>query len=604
MFTVVITEKGGNKRELEFDEEQVSIGRVQGNQVVLPRGNVSKRHAKLEYKAGEFRLTDLGSTNGTYINGRRLTEPTRVGTGDKVYIGEFILGFTGHDALELPDDGTPGPPRPAVAAPKPAVPRPKPEADPPKAAAPKPSKPKAAAPKPSKPKAAAPKPSKPKAPAPAPDRPRVPRPSASALTDAVDKLEREIPAPTLEDAQTTGLEEPPTIAEPAGPVVATADLDELVEQLLGGVARQVKRVDRSNAPAHVDEGTAGKIRLVLQDLIADLQARGSLPGGAGAEELFAAAFRAAVDLGPLAGWLEDPTVEEIRILRPNAVFLLRDGAWKEATSGFVSEEELANALRCLGAGIAGRDEAGVPGLIRFRLEEGTLVLAALAPVTTSGPSAVIYRNLAPRLGSPPEVSGGLRGDARRLVEEAIGRGDRIAVVGAAAPLRMSMLAEVARLLPDRGLVVGVEDLPLLGFGGPHRIGLAGHGARGGGVRSSVIGALLPRATDLGPDWIVISGTGWADLPDVLACAGTRRGVIADLPLGTGEQLDRQLAAGLFAAGVAIPPFAAPSALAAAFDRILVVDRSDEGLPLVRQVLASGTDDNDDWRPEVLFAAEG
>lgn len=45
MFSVVITEKGGEQRRLEFDKNEVNIGRVQGNDIILPKGNVSKRHS-------------------------------------------------------------------------------------------------------------------------------------------------------------------------------------------------------------------------------------------------------------------------------------------------------------------------------------------------------------------------------------------------------------------------------------------------------------------------------------------------------------------------------------------------------------------------------
>ncbi|MFM2420522.1 MAG: hypothetical protein RL385_5245, partial [Pseudomonadota bacterium] len=42
MFTVVITEKEGAERRLTFSESEVTVGRVPGNDVVLPKGNVSK----------------------------------------------------------------------------------------------------------------------------------------------------------------------------------------------------------------------------------------------------------------------------------------------------------------------------------------------------------------------------------------------------------------------------------------------------------------------------------------------------------------------------------------------------------------------------------
>src|SRR5262245_51796280 len=54
MFSVLITEKGGEQRRYEFDKGEVTIGRVQGNDIVLPKGNVSKRHSRIVLKDGKF----------------------------------------------------------------------------------------------------------------------------------------------------------------------------------------------------------------------------------------------------------------------------------------------------------------------------------------------------------------------------------------------------------------------------------------------------------------------------------------------------------------------------------------------------------------------
>ncbi|HQK16523.1 MAG TPA: FHA domain-containing protein, partial [Polyangiaceae bacterium] len=91
MFAIIITEKGGNERREVFDRTEVSVGRVQGNELMLPKGNVSKHHARLLYRDGRFIVTDLKSTNGTYVNGRKITQATIVREGDKIYVGDFIL---------------------------------------------------------------------------------------------------------------------------------------------------------------------------------------------------------------------------------------------------------------------------------------------------------------------------------------------------------------------------------------------------------------------------------------------------------------------------------------------------------------------------------
>ncbi len=92
MFTIVIQEKGGEQRRMVFSKAEITIGRVQGNDIVLPKGNVSKRHARIVLKDSKFIIVDLKSTNGTYVNGRKITSPLVVKDSDKIYIGDFIIG--------------------------------------------------------------------------------------------------------------------------------------------------------------------------------------------------------------------------------------------------------------------------------------------------------------------------------------------------------------------------------------------------------------------------------------------------------------------------------------------------------------------------------
>src|SRR5579864_6035597 len=91
MFTIIISEKGGAERRETFDKNEINVGRVQGNDLVLPKGNVSKHHARLLYRDGRFIVTDLKSTNGTYVNGRKISQATIVREGDKIYVGDFVL---------------------------------------------------------------------------------------------------------------------------------------------------------------------------------------------------------------------------------------------------------------------------------------------------------------------------------------------------------------------------------------------------------------------------------------------------------------------------------------------------------------------------------
>lgn len=87
----MITEKGGAQRQLDIESPEVSIGRLEDNDICLPKTNVSKHHARLVFKEDRYVLLDQKSTNGTYVNGRRISAPMVVRKGDKIYIGDFIL---------------------------------------------------------------------------------------------------------------------------------------------------------------------------------------------------------------------------------------------------------------------------------------------------------------------------------------------------------------------------------------------------------------------------------------------------------------------------------------------------------------------------------
>lgn len=107
MFSIIISEKGGAERRESFDKNEINVGRVQGNDLMLPKGNVSKHHARLLYRDGRFIVTDLKSTNGTYVNGRKIAQATIVREGDKIYIGDFVIRLEGQ-AGDAPAEASPG----------------------------------------------------------------------------------------------------------------------------------------------------------------------------------------------------------------------------------------------------------------------------------------------------------------------------------------------------------------------------------------------------------------------------------------------------------------------------------------------------------------
>ncbi len=75
---------------------------------MLPKGNVSKHHARLLFRDGRFIVTDLKSTNGTYVNGKKIAQATVVREGDKIFIGDFVIRLEGSQEAEGSSPPEPG----------------------------------------------------------------------------------------------------------------------------------------------------------------------------------------------------------------------------------------------------------------------------------------------------------------------------------------------------------------------------------------------------------------------------------------------------------------------------------------------------------------
>ena len=58
-----------------LEGDQITIGRDSVNEIVINDAEISRRHARLTFQGGKYVLEDLGSTNGTFVNGQRLAGP-------------------------------------------------------------------------------------------------------------------------------------------------------------------------------------------------------------------------------------------------------------------------------------------------------------------------------------------------------------------------------------------------------------------------------------------------------------------------------------------------------------------------------------------------
>ena len=74
-----------------LDAQEVSIGRDAVNIIAINDAEISRRHARMELRGSAYVIQDLGSTNGTFVNGTRISGMQVLNPGDTVAFGEGIV---------------------------------------------------------------------------------------------------------------------------------------------------------------------------------------------------------------------------------------------------------------------------------------------------------------------------------------------------------------------------------------------------------------------------------------------------------------------------------------------------------------------------------
>lgn len=102
MPTLKVRVPGAALQYFRITKPTLDIGRHPDCDVVLPGSMVSRHHARLVQLVDGFEIEDLGSRNGTSVNGKRILKPTHVSTGDSIYIDRATIVLTEDGTTEQP----------------------------------------------------------------------------------------------------------------------------------------------------------------------------------------------------------------------------------------------------------------------------------------------------------------------------------------------------------------------------------------------------------------------------------------------------------------------------------------------------------------------
>lgn len=90
-YRLVLQSGAGAGTEYPLEKTDLFLGRDMSNDIVVNDPEVSRKHAHLVLEGATYRLEDLGSTNGTFIRGQRLSAPVLLRPGEVITIGEKVV---------------------------------------------------------------------------------------------------------------------------------------------------------------------------------------------------------------------------------------------------------------------------------------------------------------------------------------------------------------------------------------------------------------------------------------------------------------------------------------------------------------------------------
>ena len=621
MFTIIISEKGGAERREAFDKNEINVGRVQGNDLMLPKGNVSKHHARLLFRDGRFIVTDLKSTNGTYVNGRKISQATIVREGDKIYIGDFVLRLeTTAQAAALPDQTyapnddsqgrTParlGPlPRDGTPAPPPIMQQPQGGPPPLPAAGSAPNAPVVVQP-PSMVAAATPgrlpsdqqsvshyplerdpddSESSPEARGQAmpkvPGPPRVPQQDPRARTAPLGQGG----GASTQRAASTAAPAPAPVVRSGGPAVGGRALPRETPQQAARRLALITLVDRvadvvdlgplKHAPV-VDETLSQQIDRAVREQAKAMREEGEAPEGTDLELLARDALRELVGLGPIGPLLEDEETLEIHVARPDYVLAVKSGQPTLADPSFTSEEALGRVVARL-AHQSGESWHEGELVIERRLARGAHMVAIAPPAASTWVLTIRKRRRVESSIEEMVRSGTMSRSIASFLEACLAARANVLVVGSGTAVVAATLGALASAAPAGERVAVLQDADEIAIGQAQvvALSLSDHGPRGEeSVRA---------ASRLGADRLVVAslaGSVAAAVIDAIGegCEGVLAGVGAPSLRHGLARLASQVA--LARPGASIE--ASREAVGESFDVAVEVVRSADGRQRVLRV---------------------
>jgi len=534
-FSVILTEKGGATQRLDFDSEEITIGRVDENDICLPKGNISKKHTKIVVKYGKIIVLDLKSTNGTYVNGKKLAGPQVITPADKVYIGDFILNVEPPEAAEeQPAADSYDPESPAEPTEPPQYEGddatrhegyPDEEPIEPEArieTSPEPLEEEEDIPTAANLRTPAAKPVLENAPTAMTKSPLAAAKAAAAAAGASSKplpLPARLVAPAPPQIKKRAPAPPAASPSPAASssfVEGYAETLQLVHERLIE-ALDLRRLDLDAMPS---EELWQKTEEVIRQIVSKTDQKGELDAHFDREELVQDVLNEALGLGPLEIYLADDSITEIMVNSPTQVFVERDGQLQRVEKAFSSAQAVLGIIERIVAPLGRHIDESSP-LVDARLSDGSRVNAIIPPLALKGPCITIRKFKRELLGAQNLIDfGTLTPQMAQFLDTCVQVRRNLVISGGTGSGKTTLLNILSSFIPEGERIVTIEDAAELQLSQEHWIQLESRPPNIEGKGQVTIRDLVRNSLRMRPDRIVIGECRGGEALDMLQAMNT------------------------------------------------------------------------------------
>lgn len=550
MLEVMIHYPGGSNQKAKLVPGLYRVGSSPASHIQIDRPEVSGRHATFTVSETELRVADLGSSNGTFIDGEAVgSEPEVAPRGSVIAIGEARIDVLSPEPRPEP---TPTP------ASKPATPKEREQ----NAATP-----------------ATPNSSTPSHPTP----PTPPVAPVSRSIAGERTMERDVNSPI----ETSFLHKAVNRAEREAnanqvPVLRLSGIPDVSRPIVQEIKRQAhfELLKRLNLKRLAVSGTSEdelkeRAKSTIHAILSEISA--PLPYGVTREKIEKELLNEAVGLGPLEDLIAIDEITEIMVNGPTHVFVERKGTLYKTDTAFADDHQVIAAIERIVSPLGRRIDESSP-MVDARLQDGSRVNAIIPPLALDGPSITIRKFSKDPFKVEDLIGfGSLTHDIAEFLRACVAIRKNIIISGGTGSGKTTLLNVLSSFLPARERIVTVEDAAELQLGQEHVVRLEARPPNIEGKGAITIRDLVRNCLRMRPDRIVVGECRGGEALDMLQAMNTGHdGSLTTVHANSARDALARLETLVLMAGFDLPLRAIREQICSAVDIIVQVSRLKDG----------------------------